>query len=259
MQRKIKLFFLLFFLLTGKVLASELPMIAIGSSSALQGETVTIPITITNNPGIHSLGMKIRYDEEIIKYKEGEILSLANADMKGLEENSSHTITLYAISLSEEKKITDNDTIASLTFEVLAPSGKSNLELEVTNFSDLNHQKELFDTTSGLISVKEKVTVGTSTFPSPLESEEETYFSSNEEVAKIDEQGRITFEKPGEVTIGKKNQEELIEEMEYVVTEPERKTQTSKAWIFLMFLLLVIVFLFVIKKIYQKVSFQKNA
>ncbi len=259
MQRKIKLFFLLFFLLTGKVLASELPMIAIGSSSALQGETVTIPITITNNPGIHSLGMKIRYDEEIIKYKEGEITSLANADMKGLEENSSHTITLYAISLSEEKKITDNETIASLTFEVLAPSGKSNLELEVTNFSDLNHQKKLFDTTSGLISVKEKVTIGTSMFPSPLESEEETYFSSNEEVAKIDEQGHITFEKPGEVTIGKKNQEEIIEEMEYVVLNPETETKKNKSWMLIILLILLIFSIFIMRKQYQKILVRKNA
>lgn len=162
---------------TVTLLADEnAPTIAVGTVSANTGDTVEIPISMSNNPGIAALSLGISYDTEKLKLvsaEDGKILGtstfLANNHLDAVP------YTMNWDDLGAENNV-GNGVLAVLQFEVLADApDTAAVEIAVnqksTFDSDLNEVQ--FATVDGSISIGSAVGT-TTTQESTTVSETET-------------------------------------------------------------------------------------
>lgn len=106
---------------------------AIGSAAAMSGETVTIPVSIANNPGVVSLKLSVNYDAsvlELISYEKGDFGS--EDDNPGLSFGplESPFVINWMDAVATENNV-ENGVIAYLTFKVKedAPTCRSSLTI----------------------------------------------------------------------------------------------------------------------------------
>ena len=150
--------------------AADDPAIVIGTASGKAGQSVNIPVSIANNPGIVTMYLNLSYDTTRLALKSvqnGSILS-----------DPAHGNNLSAVPFSLNwdgsllpANITDSGVIAMLEFEIVsgAPAGEANITIgyDPANVYDFNFTQVAFTVESGSITVlpKEAASIAMKTSP----------------------------------------------------------------------------------------------
>lgn len=129
------------------------------------GETVTVDLTLQNNPGMITLRLFLTYDDTA--------LCLLDVEDKGLfgaknaffgKDKSENPYTVYWIDALASNNHTDNGSLCTLTFLVLDTAGLGNSEISVTAdcSSSLNIDLERIsvNTESGFVNIQNKSSAG---------------------------------------------------------------------------------------------------
>lgn len=213
------------------VKAEELPIFTIGSSTAYKDETITVPITLQNNPGFSYLGVKIRYDSSKLEYVSSNLTNdFNNADLKGIEINAKKTITLYALT-SSDNLIKVAGKIAEIKFKVISDKIEDiSIEATIDNFGNSNDEEIAISKKDGIIHVVNHGEVGKKEVieKDNIKSDKVIYKSSNEDVATISEDGIVTFKNSGttEIEVTDENGNSLYKK-EYKVDIPNAKDRNK--------------------------------
>ena len=99
------------------VFASSIPMFSIGEVYGKIGETVTVDISVNNNPGFNALKLTLEYDEAIVE--------LVSAENKGITEKMMFTSSQsikdnpFVMVWASADNVSGDGIIATLTFKVL--------------------------------------------------------------------------------------------------------------------------------------------
>ena len=122
-------------------------------------ETVTIDISLANNPGIISMMLELSYDNEYLTLTNVEDFGILGSIAHGNDLNKlPYTLSWENDTVSEN--ITTNGKIATLTFEVSkdTPEGVYPITLSYDNYSDdildVNLKTVDFSVNTGSITVK---------------------------------------------------------------------------------------------------------
>lgn len=143
---------MIFSLLPAYALASESMQVTIGGGTVKAGETVTVDISVTNNPGFANMSFYIEYDKNKLRLEE----------IKGgtLFGDMTANVNIGFISAAKTNDVSGNGTIATLTFRALssATSGETTISLrEDPNadgaFVNVNEESLVYNTVPGTITV----------------------------------------------------------------------------------------------------------
>ena len=134
------------------------PVITVGSVSGKPGETVTVPISISENPGIIAARLKITYD--------ADALTLTNVTDGGIlgeyEFGDSMTANPYIVSWSNgsaQADYTANGNLVYLTFKIAENATAGTLPITVSYDAEEIYNKAFenitFATNPGIVTVEE--------------------------------------------------------------------------------------------------------
>lgn len=226
-MKKIILTLILCLCFSLNVKAKELPTFIVGSSNANQGDEIIIPINIKNNKGFTFIGFKLTFDTNSLEYIDGTIKNLDEFEIKQVTLNDKKKIVFYAITLSSDKTMKDDNKLLELKFKVLKDAKNSNLDLEVTDYGDSELNQFKYEVENGKVTILNNVVVGDSENLNLNQAENVTWESSDNNKATIDEFGNVTFKDTGEVTITAKNKKgQIIDSKTYNVQDKEIKEVT---------------------------------
>lgn len=136
------------------------PTIEAADAFAQVGETISVPITVYNNPGIIALKLSVEYDSKCLSLVEaidGGMLG-ENNYLFGNDLNSNPYIMLWEDGLATENYIT-NGTVVTLKFKVqdgASASTKISIKCEADSTFDFDLNEVAFQTYDGNISIGEK-------------------------------------------------------------------------------------------------------
>lgn len=196
------------------VRAEELPTIEVGSYNAINGEEITIPVSIKNNIGFTYIGFKIDYDIESLEYLDSKIIGLEDFSLKQITNNKNNRIVMYAISLDDSNMVNDDTKVAEIRFKVKDNAKTSDLKISETSFGTAQNRKMEIKTVDGKIVISKKVekddTISVSDDFNVENPQEYKWESSDPDIATVDSDGKVTFKKNGEVTITQKDKDDVI-------------------------------------------------
>lgn len=139
-------------LLPTYALASESMQVTIGGGTVKAGETVTVDISVTNNPGFANMSFYIEYDKNRLRLEEitgGTLFGDVTANVNNGFINAAKT-----------NDVSGNGTIATLTFRALssATSGETTISLKEDpnadgTFVNVNEESLVYNTVPGTITV----------------------------------------------------------------------------------------------------------
>ena len=138
-------------------LASGTPAVRVGRIEAAPGETVTVDVAVENNPGVFALTFSFRYDISRLKLTG---IAPNTRSFPGTWEASSLKGAAW---VSDAGDITANDTILTMTFEVLENSPAGDAQIEVVLGEILNENLDDIEFTS----ISGAVTIGSGENPPP--------------------------------------------------------------------------------------------
>lgn len=143
---------MIFSLLPTYALASESMQVTIGGGTVKAGETVTVDISVTNNPGSANMSFYIEYDKNRLRLEEitgGTLFGDVTANVNNGFINAAKT-----------NDVSGNGTIATLTFRALssATSGETTISLKEDpnadgTFVNVNEESLVYNTVPGTITV----------------------------------------------------------------------------------------------------------
>ena len=158
------LFLMLFSMCLPFANAAVTSCVSVSNVSGHQGETITVPVEMTGNPGIVAMRLFIQYD--------ATKLQLLNATDGGLFYNGSQTNDYFGNDITEnpytllwedaltKTNYTTNGQLASLSFKILetAAVGKTDIKITLDAGSTFNVdvQNVPFTTQNGSIQINEK-------------------------------------------------------------------------------------------------------
>lgn len=133
----------------------------IGSADAVVGETVTIPVSITKNPGIISLKLAVNYDAAVLELVsvEGGDFGSTEGEVPGLSFGpmESNPFMINWIDPLSQTNNVDIGTIAYLTFKVKEDAAEGSTDLSITfnpnDVFDFGSENVEFTTVDGAINV----------------------------------------------------------------------------------------------------------
>lgn len=136
-----------------KKVASKIKL-TVGSANITAGNTVTVDISIDDNPGVAKLAFELRYDSSVMTLKECTDLSGANITAD-LDKSASDSCVKF--SLSAKKDFEKNGKIVSLTFEVNkdAVVGDHELSIKVSSAENEEQTRVEWISENGRISIVE--------------------------------------------------------------------------------------------------------
>ena len=223
-MKKIILTLILCLCFSLNVKAKELPTFVVGSSNANKGDEIIIPINIKNNIGFTFIGFKLTFDTNSLEYIDGTIKNLDEFEIKQVALNDKKKVVFYAITLTSDKMMKDDNQLLELKFKVLEDAKNSDLNLLVTDYGDSDLNQFKYEVENGKVTILNNVVVGDSENLNPSQEENVTWESSDNTKATIDEFGNVTFKDTGEVTINKKNNKgKIIDSKIYNIKDKEIK------------------------------------
>ncbi len=132
------------------------PSIVVGQKSAIQGQTVTVDISMKNNPGIVGFKIDISYDKDV--------LTLQNAETIGFDAMYSESMTAMPFTVSWEsgfQDVTLNGEIIRLTFAVNEKAADGSYPVTVSYQPDdiynLKEENIHFAVINGSVEVKQHI------------------------------------------------------------------------------------------------------
>ena len=133
------------------------PLVAVSSVRGIIGKQVKVAVSLKNNPGIVSMGLRLNYDANILK-----LVKVEDCGILGEQVHRPSLGTPYYLSWANDtstENFTVNGNIAILTFEILedAPLGKTPISVsyDYGNFDiyDVNGEEVAFATQNGTVDV----------------------------------------------------------------------------------------------------------
>ncbi len=122
---------------------TETPKITITSTDAMPGDSVTINIDITNNPGIMAMAFCITYDKDALVYKNYSKGYLSSYTVK--DHSDKGHVSFVNV---ENKNITSDGTIISILFEVKKESKPGKHVITLANSNREKHGTKLHNSFS---------------------------------------------------------------------------------------------------------------
>ena len=137
--------------------AADTPQLAIGSVSAEGKDTVAVPVTIKNNPGITTICFSIEYDNSVLA-----LSKIKNGSLLGGQMNSDRIdkIPYYCgwINALQKNNCTEDGILATLYFDVKDSSKVSKAEIKIADKSfeayDSDIRSKNFALTNGQVIFK---------------------------------------------------------------------------------------------------------
>lgn len=124
--------------------ADNSPAITVGSVAAKAGDTVTLKLTVSNNPGVGAMTLTLKYDTEA--------LTLTGVKNGSLFESMESGLNLVFYSSSD---VTANGTLATVTFKISgSASGSYPIKLIVRETCNAAYEDVGFSSVSGMINVQ---------------------------------------------------------------------------------------------------------
>lgn len=137
---------------------------AVGSAKAKPGDTIVIPVSIENNPGIVSLKLAVSYDSAVLELVSAEAGDFVVAEQEGVTvgspsfgpiENNPFTIN-WVDALSDANYVT-NGVVANLTFKVKEDAAEGATEISVSynpnDVFDTDYSNVSFECKAGSVTV----------------------------------------------------------------------------------------------------------
>ena len=210
--------------------AENVTVFSIDEITASAGNNITINLKMDNKQAFGVLTARVHYDKEKLEYVSSELKGL-KAVLRGSENNAEKgMVVLYAINLSDGS-MKDNGIIMVAEFKI-----KDNvtedvpLEIEIKDFGVDENTPLKYETKDGLIKIKKDVqSVGKDKKEnlkdeviknSEKKDEEITWSTTDDQVATVDEDGTVTFNGNGNVTVEAKDSDgNLIYSKDYYVKD----------------------------------------
>lgn len=127
--------------------------ISMGSASGAQGDSVTLNVNLTNNPGLVTMTIKVSYDTSVLQLTKVSDPQLLVGAQLNPRYNSPYTISWVDGTTTVNN--TKTGEIAAFTFKILdtAKVGDSTVTLQFVDSYDTNYQENSFSASSGKVSV----------------------------------------------------------------------------------------------------------
>lgn len=233
MKKILGITLLIISMLFSNVYASELPTITIGSSNASIGDEITIPVTLENNKdGFACIGLKISYNSRSLEYVSAKIKGLKDAQMKDIS-NTNDIVFLYALVYDDDKILKDNGVIAEIKFKVKDEAITSDLKVVQLDYGDKELNRLEHKTNDGKVKILEKGKISSTKDLSNLienkDNKKIKWKSSDNKVATVDKDGKVTFKKDGNAVITAVDEDgNILLEKEYNVSNKNKDNSKSK-------------------------------
>ncbi len=191
---------------------SDASQIIVDTKTAAPGEDVTVALSLKNNPGITGMVLRISYDSTALKLK------LVEDKWSNLMYSQTLDVNPYKIMWFDGlNNVKTNGEVCNFTFTVNENAALKDYDIEVSysegDICDNLEQDVHFDMVSGKITVKnptvdvtgvtltpakkelkigETVTLTSKITPDNATDKKVTYKSSNEKIATVDANGKVT-------------------------------------------------------------------
>lgn len=112
-------------------------VIEVGSLTAYPGDTIEIPVSLRNNPGVTSFKLTVHYDDTLLSYQSlafDEALTAIEGSKTLVNDEQSGQVTLAWVATGSNYSGSGN--VAVLTFKVNAAQENTNTQLSVTYDED---------------------------------------------------------------------------------------------------------------------------
>src|SRR5690606_30094015 len=110
--------------------------LTIGTASGSQGETVCVPITVTNFSDIIGMQYSVKFDTDFMEYVEGRAFNLesfSNASISSESIESDQALIIsWNTSSSDPISVSNGTVIAELCFRIKSSSGNSSVSFSET-------------------------------------------------------------------------------------------------------------------------------
>ena len=100
-------------------------MVSVGSVSGSPGDTVCVPVVLRGNPGFANLSIQIQFDPAMLTLKSAELEDAGALCTESLDAEAG----VYRISWDSADNIAYNGTLATLTLEIQAFSGRTPIQV----------------------------------------------------------------------------------------------------------------------------------
>ena len=254
-MKKILVILLVFFLSILPVNAKDTSF-ELTDERGMKGDVITVKLKVNNNPSFGILGAILDYDETKLEYKSSKIIGLDNAFMKD-DNNNNGKVIMYAFCINRDSLMNDTGDIYEVEFEVISEEvEKSKIKLDITDFAIDETETLNYTTKDSTITINQEIeTVSSSesiSLKDEIESETEEiveWKSSNSDVAKVDENGNVTFKKNGDVTITATSNDNIIFEKNYEVDNKGSNNTLIIGGILVGVIIIALITFYVIKRI----------
>ena len=127
--------------------------IAMSSGSGKQGDTITLDVNMSKNPGLVTMTIKVTYDTNVLQLTSVSDPKLLVGSQLNTTYGSPYTISWVDGSATANN--TKTGKIASFTFKIKdnAKVGATNVNLQFVDSFDTNYSENTFTVTSGKITV----------------------------------------------------------------------------------------------------------
>lgn len=217
---------MIFSLLPAYALASESMQVTIGGGTVKAGETVTVDISVTNNPGFANMSFYIEYDKNKLRLEE----------IKGgtLFGDVTANVNIGFINVAKTNDVSGNGTIATLTFRALssATSGETTISLrEDPNadgaFVNVNEESLAYNTVPGTITVNGSTADRTVQFMNGTEEVATETIANGEKLTNIPAAPTAADDQRFLGWYAVEGTDYLLDSVEETITGTEASTQTA--------------------------------
>lgn len=236
--------------------------------TAEAGEEVKLDLKMEDSPGFVMLQVRISYDKDKLSLISQKMNGLSDAMLRGSSLDKDDYIVMYALTPNKDKMLQASGTILTMTFKVKEDTiDEADIQVSVESYAQDESTPLEFDVQNGKIKIensafsieKEEIHLEDQ-LPEGVASSDVKWFSSDEYVATVDENGVVHFKKDGNVTITAEADKEVVLKKEYTEKKLEEKSAIDKIeqqdkknyfWLLiggLLFAILIVVFVFIKRK-----------
>ena len=236
MKRTILLVYLFLFNSLMEVNAADPSVFLSSNITAGNGEEVTITISLDSKTRYQSIGIFVPLDSTKVEYISCGINGFSSASLKDCGLNPRNEVTFYALTISEndDRLFKENGDILDIRLRI-KDNVHENIPInyEVSDFSKSSTEKLEFETISGVIAIDSDVESKDVDTAESLgekvvdvsKDDKITWSSSNDEVAVVDDNGKVSFNESGNTTITAKDSHgKIVFEKTYLVNKKIKKS-----------------------------------